>query len=99
MFVTALPEAIEGASGVLTGVGASVEATGAGTAPVTTGIIPPSATDPTAVLMTEALNLHAGLADAMLAEWSALHTLFTVTTATSGLSYAASEVANTAAVG
>jgi|HubBroStandDraft_3_1064219.scaffolds.fasta_scaffold37526_3 hypothetical protein len=98
-FMTAAPVAIEGASGVLAGIGGSVEGVTAGVAPLTSAVIPPSATDPTAILMAEMLNLHAGIANASLAVWMMEHSLYTTTLSTSGASYALAEAANLATLG
>lgn len=93
-FMTAAPEAIDAAAGALTGVGGSVVGTTAGVSPVITVVTPPSSADPTSLLMSSALSMHGGLADAALSAWLIEHGLYTATMGVSSASYAATEAAN-----
>ena len=96
MFVTAVPEALDGAAGGLTGLGATVAAGNAAAAEPTMGVQPP-ALEPTSALLAASFGVHGGMFQTAAAVGSAVHAMFASTMGISGASYAATEGFNTIA--
>jgi hypothetical protein len=97
-FVTAQPEMLASAAGALQTIGTTMAAGNASAAAPTTGVIPPAA-DEVSVLTTARFAAQAELYQAVSAQATAIHEMFVQALSTSAASYAATEVANAAAVG
>jgi PE family len=97
-FVSTQPEALTAAAGTLQGIGSSMSAQNAAAAAPTTGVIP-AAADAVSALTAAQFAAHAQMYQAVSAEAAAIHEMFANTLATSGVSYAATEVANAIAAG
>ena len=97
-FVTTVPEAMGSAAGDLQGIGASMSAGSAAAAAPTTGVIPPAA-DVVSALAAAQFAAHAQLFQAVSAQAAAAQELLHTTLGTSAGSYAATEAANSGALG
>jgi hypothetical protein len=97
-FVTTVPEALSSAAGALQGIGSSMSAGSAAAAAPTTGVIPPAA-DVVSALTAAQFAAHAQLFQTVSAQAAAQQDLFATTMGTSGATYAATEAANSSALG
>ncbi len=96
-FVTTQPEMLASAAGELESIGAAMAAENAAAAAPTTGVVP-AAADEVSALTAAQFAAHAQMYQAIGAQATAIHELFVNALATSAGSYAATEVANAAAV-
>lgn len=96
-FVNTHPEMLIGAAGDLGSIGAAVASGNAVAAGPTAAVIPPAA-DPVSASMVAQFAAHAGMYQAMAAQAAAVHEMFVATLGASAGSYAATELANTAAL-
>jgi hypothetical protein len=97
-FVSTVPEALGAAAGDLQGIGSSMSAGTAAAAAPTTEVIPPAA-DEVSALTAAQFAAYAQLFQTVSAQAAAQQDLFTTTMATSGATYAATEAANSSALG
>jgi len=97
-YVTTQPEALAVAAGSLQGIGSALSAQNAAAAAPTTGVVP-AAADEVSALTAAQFATHAQMYQAISAQAAAIHEMFVNTLATSGGSYAATEVANAIAAG
>ena len=97
-FVTTQPEALAYAAGKLQSLGSAMAAESAAAAAPTTGVVP-AAADEVSELTAAQFGTHAQMYQAVSAQAAAIHEMFVNTLATSGGSYAATEVANAIAAG
>jgi hypothetical protein len=97
-FVTTQPELLAAAAGDLEGIGSAMVAGNAAAAAPTTGVMPAAADEVSALTATQ-FAAHAQMYQAVSAQAAAVHELFVTTLRTSAGSYAATEAANTIAVG
>ena len=96
-FVTTQPEALASAAAELDSIGAAMEAGDASVATPTTAIIP-AAADQVSALTAAQFSAQGQLYQAVSAQALAVHEMFVTALATSATTYAATEVANAAAV-
>jgi hypothetical protein len=96
-FVTAQPEMLASAAGALQTIGTSWAAGNASAAAPTVGVLPPAA-DEVSALTAAQFSAQAELYQTVSAQATAIHELFVQALSTSAASYAATEVANAAAV-
>jgi hypothetical protein len=97
-FVTTQPEVLSAAAGDLQGIGSTVIAANAAAAAPTTGVVP-AAADEVSALTAAQFFAHAQTYQAISAQAAAIHQQFVTMLGTSAGSYAATEAANTVAVG
>jgi hypothetical protein len=97
-FVTTQPEVLSAAAGDLQGIGSTVIAANAAAAAPTTGVVP-AAADEVSALTAAQFVAHAQTYQAISAQAAAIHQQFVTMLGTSAGSYAATEAANTVAVG
>ncbi|GAB7142918.1 PE family protein [Mycobacterium riyadhense] len=97
-FMTAQPETLAAAAGVLQTIGTTTAASSTAAAAPTTGILPPAA-DEVSTLLAVQFGTHAAMFQAVSAKAAVIHEQFVATLATSASSYAATEVANAVATG
>ena len=94
-FITALPAALASAAGDLESIGRAVAAGSIAAAGPTTGVVPASA-DEVSALTAAHFGAHGALYQELSAEATAIHELFVATLGVSAASYAAAEAANAA---
>ncbi len=97
-FLTVHPEIMAASALDLQGVGAQIAAANAAVATPTTGVMPASA-DEVSALAAAHFVAQAQMYQAVSAQASATHQMFVTTLGTSAESYAAAEVTNTALAG
>lgn len=97
-FVITVPEALTSAAGDLQSIGASMSAENAAAAAPTTGVVPP-ASDVVSALTAAQFATHGQLYQALSGQAAAEQELFATTLGTSASSYAATEAANSTALG
>ena len=95
-FITAQPELLATAAGDLHSIGSALSAENTIAAPPTTGVVP-AAADQVSALTAIQFAAHATMYQAISARAAVIHEMFVNTLGTSAASYAATEVANTAA--
>jgi PE family protein len=96
-FVTTQPEALASAAAELDSIGAAMEAGDASVATPTTAILP-AAADQVSALTAAQFSAQGQLYQAVSAQALAIHEMFVTALSTSAATYAATEVANAAAV-
>ena len=94
-FVTALPAALASAAGDLESIGRAVAAGSMAAAGPTTGVVPASA-DEVSALTAAHFAAHGTLYQELSAQATAIHELFVTTLGTSGFSYWCTEAGNAA---
>ena len=94
-FITALPAALASAAGDLESIGRAVAAGSMAAAGPTTGVVPASA-DEVSALTAAHFGAHGALYQELSAEATAIHELFVATLGASAGSYAVAEAANAA---
>jgi hypothetical protein len=97
-FVTTQPELLAAAAGDLEGIGSAMVAGNAAAAAPTTAVMPAAADEVSALTATQ-FAAHAQMYQAVSAQAAAIHQMFVTIMQTSAGSYAATEAANTIAVG
>lgn len=97
-FVLAQPEMLEAVAGELHGINAAVRQGSSAMAVPTTEVVP-AAADLVSILTAAQFSWHARLFQEVSAEAAAVREQLATTLGTSAGSYAATEIANTAAVG
>jgi hypothetical protein len=97
-FLTTQPEMLAAAASDLAGIGSATAAANAAAATPTTAVVP-AAADEVSALTAAQFATHAEMYQAVSAQAAAIHEMFVTTLGTSAGSYAATEVANAAAVG
>jgi hypothetical protein len=97
-FLTTQPEMLAAAASDLAGIGSATAAANAAAATPTTAVVP-AAADEVSALTAAQFATHAEMYQAVSAKAAAIHEMFVTTLGTSAGSYAATEVANAAAVG
>ena len=97
-FVSTQLEALTRVAGTLQGIGSAMSAQKVAAAVPTTGVVP-AAADEVSALTAAQFATHAQMYQAISAQAAAIHEMFVNTLATSGGSYAATEVANAIAAG
>jgi hypothetical protein len=90
------PEALATAAGHVNGVGSTPAAQNVAAAAATTGLLPAAADEVSALTATQ-FSAHAALYQAVSAQATAVHEMFTSILGGSATSYAATEAANTIA--
>ena len=95
-FVLTHPEALATAAGHLNGVGSVLAAQNEAAAAATTAL-PPAAADEVSALTATQFSAHAALYQAVSAQATAIHEVFTSVLGASATSYSATEAANTIA--
>lgn len=97
-FVTTVPEALAGAAGDLQGIGSSMSARSVAAAAPTAAVVPPAA-DAVSALTAAQFAAHAQLFQSVSTQATAEQELFATTMGTSADTYAATEAANSSALG
>jgi hypothetical protein len=97
-FVTTQPEALTAAAGSLSGIGSALAARDAAAAAPTTGVVPASA-DEVSALTAARFAAHARIYQQVSAQAAAIHEMFVTTLNESAGTYAATEAANAIAAG
>jgi hypothetical protein len=97
-FMSGQPQALTAAASTLQAIGSSMSAQNVAAAVPTTGVVP-AAADEVSALTAAQFAAHAQMYQAASAQAAAIHEMFVNTLATSGGSYAATEVANAIAAG
>ena len=97
-FVTTQPEMLAAAAGNFQTIGSAMAANNSAAAGPTTGLIP-AAADEVSALTAMQFAMHAAMYQTISAEAAAIHQQFVVTLSASAASYAATEAANSIAVG
>lgn len=97
-FVSAQPAELTAAAENLQGIGSTMTAQNAASAPPTTGVVP-AAADEVSAMTAAQFATHAQMYQIVSAQAAAIHELFVTTLRASADSYAATEAANAAAAG